>query len=170
MQTALMGPDGAMVLFDFRAAFPSLSQQYLMSTLRAVGLLENVLNLVDSLYDNNHCQIRHKGALYSGFTMTSGVRQGCPLSPLLYALAADALLEKICTALPEVWVRAYADDTAVVLNDFWRQAPALASIFEDFASVSNLYLNYAKSVIIPLHPRGPVRTDLRTNFTTTEAP
>ena len=87
--------------------------------------------------------------------MTSGVRKGCPLSPLLYALAADALLEKICTTLPGIWARAYADDTAVVLSDFWGQAPALADIFDTFASISNLHVNYSKRVIIPLHPRGP---------------
>lgn len=99
MQTALDSPNGAIVLLDFRAAFPSISQQYLLGTLRAAGLPENVLNIVTYFYDNNHCQIRFEGALYPGFTMTSGVRQGCPLSPLLYALAADALLEKICTTL-----------------------------------------------------------------------
>lgn len=99
--------------------------------------------------------------------MTGGVRQGCPLSPLLYAIAADALLENICTAIPDAVVRAYADDTAVVLTDFWSQAPLLAKIFDDFGALSNLRLNFEKCVIIPLNPIGlvppgqlaPVRSD-----------
>jgi hypothetical protein len=86
--------------------------------------------------------------------MTSGVRQGCPLSPLLYAIAADALLEKICDAIPDIIVRAYADDTAVVLTDFWKQAPILARIFEEFGMLSNLRLNHDKCIIIPLNPTG----------------
>ena len=86
-----------------------------MTTLRYVGLPDNILSLVGAVYDNNSCQIRYKESLYPGFAMTSGVRQGCPLSPLLYALAADAHLEEISTSVPGVWVRDYADDTAVVL-------------------------------------------------------
>ena len=154
MHTALSGPNGAVVLFDFRAAFPSLAPGFLFQMLRRIGIPENAINFVSSLYDNNRCQISYKGDLYPGFTM-SGVRQGCPLSPLLYALAADVLLEKIATSLPEAWVRAYADDTAVVLSDFWSQAPRLGSIFEAFAKISNLHLNIDKCVLIPLHPRGP---------------
>ena len=159
MHTALEGPNGAIIIFDFAAAFPSVSQEYLMETLRHIGLPPNALNFVGALYDNNQCTIMHRGRSFPGFAMTSGVRQGCPLSPLLYALAADALLEKISVSLPEVFVRAYADDTAVVLTDFWRQAPVLANIFETFADLSCLRLNTAKSVIIPLHPRGPQHPD-----------
>ena len=86
--------------------------------------------------------------------MTSGVRQGCPLSPLLYVIAAGALIEKICTAMPDVMVKAYADDTAVVLTDFWKPAPQLASILEVFGGLSNLRLNHEKCITIPLNPVG----------------
>jgi hypothetical protein len=96
MQTALSGPNGAAVLFDFRAAFPSLAPSFLFQTLRQIGIPENAINFVSSLYDNSRCQIIYKGDPYPGFTMRSGVRQGCPLSPLLYAIAADVLLEKNC--------------------------------------------------------------------------
>ena len=154
MHTALNGGSGAMVLFDFRAAFPSLAQDYLMQVLQQIGLPTNAINLVSSLYDNNKCMIRFQGETYQGFSMTSGVRQGCPLSPLLFALAADVLLEKISVALPSAWVRAYADDTAVILSDFWHQAPKLAEVSKQFAQLSNLHLNHAKCIIIPLNPRG----------------
>ena len=62
MQTALDSPNGAIVLLDFRAAFLSISKQYLFGTMCADGLPVNALNMVTSLYDNNHCQIRFKGA------------------------------------------------------------------------------------------------------------
>ena len=86
--------------------------------------------------------------MYDGFKMCSGVRQGCPLSPLLYALAADALLETIATRLPAACVHAYADDTAMILSDFWTDVPILAEIFEQFETISDLHLNDATCNII----------------------
>jgi hypothetical protein len=154
MQTALEQSGGAIILFDFKAAFPSIAPDYLFETLKHMGLPGEALRLVTSLYDSNRCQLSFKGQSYPGFSMTGGVRQGCPLSPLLYAIAADALLEKICTMIPEAVVRAYADDTAIVLTDFWKQAPLLASIFEEFGALSNLRRNYEKCVVIPLNPVG----------------
>ena len=49
-------------------------------------------------------------------------------------------MEHIATSLPGVWIRAYADDTVVILDDFWTQAPVLAEIFEKFGEISNLRL------------------------------
>ena len=154
METALEHPRGAIILFDFKAAFPSIAPEYLFEALRHMGLPQNAINFVTSLYDRNMCQVSYKGQQYEGFGMTSGVRQGCPLSPLLYAIAADALLEKVSALIPDAVVRAYADDTAVVLTDFWSQAPLLAHAFDEFGNLSNLRLNHKKCVIIPLNPRG----------------
>ena len=50
--------------------------------------------------------------------MSAGVRQGCPLSPLVYAVVAEGLLDKLEAEIDGIVVRAYADDTAIVLRDF----------------------------------------------------
>ena len=84
--------------------------------------------------------------------MTAGVRQGCPLSPLLYAVCADLLIERIRQKLPSAVVRAYADDTAVLVQDLWTDAPVLAAIFKDFEKMSNLRLNLNKTIVVPLFP------------------
>ena len=82
--------------------------------------------------------------------MDASVRQGCPLSPLLYAIVAEVLLDRIEKECPDMLVRAYADDTAVVTTDFQRDAPKLQRIFEEFGRISGLHLNGSKSVVIPL--------------------
>ena len=84
--------------------------------------------------------------------MTAGVRQGCPLSPLLYAVCADLLLERIRTTISTAVTRAYADDTAVIIQDILAEAPILAQIFQEFGNISNLHLNINKTVVIPLFP------------------
>ena len=123
MATALKHNHGALVLFDFASAFPSIAQEYMFELLSKLGVPRNALNLIRALYDNNRCVIQVSGTHVDGFTMTAGVRQGCPLSPLLYALCAELLIERIRMEIPSALVRAYADDTAVLIQNLWTDAP-----------------------------------------------
>ena len=92
LRFVLDGSGAVSVFYEFAAAFPSISQEYMLSILAKIGVPECAQRLVTWLYDDNRCQINFKGRLYPGFDMRSGVRQGCPLSPVLYVLAADLLL------------------------------------------------------------------------------
>ena len=90
--------------------------------------------------------------------MTAGVRQGCPLSPLLYAICAELLIERIRMELPTAVVRAYADDTAVLIQNLWTDTPILAKIFADFGNMSNLLLNLNNTVVIRFFPHPDLAT------------
>ena len=50
-------------------------------------------------------------------------------------------------------VRAYADDTAVVVQDLDTDLPVLQQVFEEYSRMSGLTLNVKKTVIIPLNNR-----------------
>ena len=50
-------------------------------------------------------------------------------------------------------VRAYADDTAVLVQNLWKDAPILAKTFEEFAQISNLSLNLNKTLVVPFFPQ-----------------
>ena len=97
--------------------------------------------------------------MFEGFRMTSGVRQGCPLSPLIYAVVAESVLDTIEARSPATFVRAYADDTVLVVQDFWAAAPGLSTLFASFARISGLRQNAAKS-----------RMEARTMFSHTAKP
>ena len=75
MVTALTSDKGALVLFDFAAAFPSISQTYMMDLLTSLGLPRCALNLIQAFYDNNRCLVQNNGFCGSGFRMTAGVRR-----------------------------------------------------------------------------------------------
>ena len=138
------------IFLDFAAAFPSISHVCLKQSLKRARVPDCVTNAVDALYDGCRCQISLQGQLHEGFEMTTGVRQGCPLSPLLYAVAAEALMDHLESIAPGIFIRAYADDTALITHDFWDVAPRLSAAFEAFAQVSGLKLNKNKSIVIPL--------------------
>ena len=164
MATALTHNNGAIVLFDFASAFPSISQDYMFNLLAATGVPHKALNMIKALYDNNRCTVQTNGVQVEGFTLTAGARQGCPLSSLLYAICAELLIERIQMELPSAVVRAYADDTAVLVQNLWTDIPKLARIFTDFGSMSNLRLNLSKTVVTPLSPQ-PDLTTVKTTLT-----
>ena len=87
-----------------------------------------------------------------GFALSRGVRQGCPLSPLLFAVAVDIFLRRIGRRIPDCTLRAYADDTALVHQHVWRVLPELELLFSDFHRVSGLALNIDRTVFVPLSP------------------
>ena len=84
--------------------------------------------------------------------MDAGIWQGCPLSPLLFAVVADLLLRKLARSFPDELLRAFADDTAMVIKDWWANATAIDSVFEEFGTISGFNLNMPKTVVIPLWP------------------
>ena len=81
MRVSLNAQGGSINLFDFEAAFPSMSHSYLLTVLDYMGLPEGLVNFVRTLYDDNRCILALAGRRVLGFGMASGIRQGCPLFP-----------------------------------------------------------------------------------------
>ena len=150
MRVSLKHPRGAIVLFDFAAAFPSVSHAYLWEALRALGIPSGLLNAIQCFYVNNVHTIKVKGQKFPSITSRSGIRQGCPLSPLIFAVVADVLLRRLVAEFPECLVRAFADDTAMALTNFDTQAGAVMKMFREFGAISGLHLNMPKTVLVPL--------------------
>ena len=102
------------------------------------------------LYVDNLCSLILGGARFPGFHLLSGIRQGCPLSPVCFAIAADLLLRRIRRLLPDATIRAYADDLAIVLRSGFSNLMILVNIFNEYAMVSALQLNLPKTVYVPI--------------------
>jgi hypothetical protein len=86
-QAYVRGKRGALVLVDFSAAFPSLSQDFMFKVLEKQNVPEQYIRAIQQLYKGNMQFIQLEGSTTPSFCINSGVRQGCPLSPILFALA-----------------------------------------------------------------------------------
>ena len=151
--TSALHERGMTLLIDFKAAFPSVSHQFMMLCLKAMGMPASMIRVLQALYLDGHCCISVGGALWEGFSMTSGIRQGCPLSPLIFAVVMDVLLRRLTSNLTGSHVhKAFADDVGVVLSDLDNQLAALVAILDSFEVISGMQVNVSKTVGIPLWP------------------
>ena len=141
------------LLIDFKAAFPSVSHQFMMFCFKAMGMPASMIRVLQALYLDGHCCISVGGALWEGFSMTSGIRQGCPLSLFIFAVVMDVLLRRLTSNLTGSHVhKAFADDVGIVLSDLDNQLAALVAILDSFEVISGMQVNVSKTVGIPLWP------------------
>ncbi|CAH8442995.1 unnamed protein product [Dicrocoelium dendriticum] len=82
------------VLFlDIKEAFDSVGRCALWNCLLRKGVPEKYVNIIQALYARSTGRMRAYGKLSPPFNISSGVRQGCPLSPFLYNFAIDEVME-----------------------------------------------------------------------------
>jgi hypothetical protein len=136
---------------DFQQAFDRIAHQYLFKILQAYGITEWFTDRIKTLYTNVTAAAQINAALTGHFPIMSGVRQGCPLSMVLYALCLHPLLhtlESYLTGFDQVRgiaptpVVAYADDITVMVTQ-----PA------DFETIHSALQTYGKTSGATLSPR-----------------
>jgi hypothetical protein len=147
---AAQGEEAMAFFFDYASAFPSIEQELLHKFFQHLGWPSWLLRAIKARYWNNFCSICMGGSRFNGFDITRGIRQGCPLSPLLFAIATDLMLRRLGRRFPGSCARSYADDLAMVIKDGVNSLGRLEEFFIDFQAISGLQLNIKKTVIIPL--------------------
>jgi len=84
-------PDSAAVVFlDFAKAFDTLDREYILDMLRTVGA-GDLVHWVRLLLTGTHAVVVVNGVVSAPASWEAGVRQGCPLAPLLYVVGAWGL-------------------------------------------------------------------------------
>ncbi|KAH9371029.1 hypothetical protein HPB48_007791 [Haemaphysalis longicornis] len=148
------GIAGCFVSVDQAKAFDRVEHRYLLAVLRCFGFPQETVTLIGDLYSDLTTRLLVNGQLSPPFGVTRGIRQGCPLSPLLFVLCLDPLLRRVADSadirgfpLPgqgQVKVSAYADDVSLFLRDEDSFA-AFLRLFAEYSELSGALLNRGKS-------------------------
>lgn len=146
------------VSLDQAKAFDRVNRGFMFKVMERMGFGENFTGWIRALYTGSNCLVKVNGNVGLGFEAKGGVRQGCPLSPLLFILYMEPVAEAIRLdnkvkgfVVPgakgaEVKLSQYADDTSLLLMSDRCLEKAL-SVFEEFSLASGASLNVAKSAI-----------------------
>lgn len=148
------GIGGAVISLDQEKAFDRVEWSYLQRVLRAMNFGDSFCAWVSLFYSNIHSCVLVNGELSELFSVSRGVRQGCPLSPLLYVLVAETIAAAIRNdhfisgyILPtgdRLKVCQYADDTSVIVTSDLGIS-SLFHLFARYETASGAKLNVAKS-------------------------
>ena len=82
---------------DAEKAFQKIQHRFMIKNPQKVGIEGSFLNIIKAIYDKPTANIVLSGEKLKPFSLRSGTRQGCPLSPLLF----NIVLEVLATAIRE---------------------------------------------------------------------
>ena len=85
------------ISIDAEKAFDKIQHRFMIKTLQKIGIERTYLNIIKAIYDKPTANIVLIGEKVKPFPLTSGTRQGCPLSPPLF----NIVLEVLATAISE---------------------------------------------------------------------
>lgn len=149
-----------MLKLDFAKPFDMVSWAGLFRVMRARGFNELWIGWMEAILKTSKSAVLVNGCPGPWITCKRGLRQGDPISPYLFLLVAETLqcMIRSCgdiqhpteEGLPCA-VLQYADDTLIVLKGNLRGASALKRLLDQFASISGLHINFAKSTLVPIH-------------------
>ncbi|KAK1282584.1 hypothetical protein QJS10_CPB22g00280 [Acorus calamus] len=156
---SIQGKSRACIKVDLRKAFDSIRWDYLEEVLRSCKLNDHWINLCMDCITSARYSILINGFPEGFFSSCCGVRQGDPLSPLLFTLVIQSLSTHLNHLVEDgslgLFTRGklnishlgFADDLLVFTDTSPSSALALKALFSSFSDLSGLQVNTAKSQI-----------------------
>ena len=149
---------------DFTKAFDTVEHIAILEVMKHMGFPDKWLAWIDLIFSSVFSSILLNGVPGKQFKCKRGVRQGDPLSPLLFVLAAELLQFVINDAYQQGHftmpiphssddfpIVQYADDTILIMKAELPQVQHLKGLLDTFADSTGLKVNYHKSSMIPIN-------------------
>lgn len=149
---------------DLEKAFDSLDREELWAALRRSGVGGAMLRAIQAMYANVSVCVKTADGLSGCFQSVLGVKQGCPLSPLLFGIFMDDLETQLvaelgdAAALPTLAGRRmppmlFADDAFLIATTA-AGLQAQLHFLQDYCDAKKLTVNAAKTQVMILRPGG----------------
>ena len=151
------GLSGATIFVDISKAFDTVDRSFLLHSLRTLGASDGMLHWTSILLHETRASTTVQGCTSPPSLWLAGVRQGCPLSPLLYLCVAQALSSWL-RAQPGLGISMngfryvsthHADDTQIHMAGFSPEhLSTLSSSLAIYSQATGQDLNPSKSAAL----------------------
>ena len=157
-----LGEESILLFLDFHKAFDSVEWSFLFETLKRFNFGDHFIKWMQILYNNPMFRLKNNNWLSKTCSMQRGIRQGCPVSAILFLFVVEILSIKIRQneeikgftkdgMTDEVKIIQHADDCTLPLKDEKSLKVAIHEI-EIFSKFSGMKLNLSKTECILLGP------------------
>ena len=143
-----------LITTDFSKAFDSIKRCKLIQVLKKYKVDEYIIDVVCAIYSQDRTELVINDQKYATINITSGIKQGCNLSALLFVLVTYYIIEKMnetgmgySDEYFNILTLFYMDD-ALLLAQTRDEAITIVNLFERYASECGLKLNKRKGKII----------------------
>jgi len=151
--------DSYIMALDQEKAYDKIAHDYLWKTLEQFNFPQRFIFKIKKLYKNARTIVSINKTLPEAIRIERGVRQGCPMSCLLYNIAIEPLAEMIRRSMlkgfrikgiqEKTLVSLFADDTLVYMNKTDKKQ-ILENIINIFCKASTAKFNKEKTEILPI--------------------
>jgi hypothetical protein len=139
----------------FLKAFDKTQHHFMIKALRKLGIEGMYLNIAKAIYDKPIANIILNGEKLKPFPLKSGMRQGCPLSSLLFNIVLEFLARAIRQeqeikgmqiGKETVKISLFADDMILYLKDPKNSTQKLLDTINSYSKVAGYKINLQKSL------------------------
>eukprot|EP00959_Pyramimonas_sp_CCMP1952_P234425 4898438-Pyramimonas_sp.AAC.1 len=114
-----------------------------------MGIPDWTVQYFESLYQDNLARVHFCGIILASFPVGRGVRQGCPASMLVFALALDPVCRwLVATGPPRFGLPGYADDVRFLMTNLFSDLVPVFLKLCVLADAIGLELHFGKCIIL----------------------
>ena len=141
-----------LVFFDLKNAFWLILHQLLWFSLKRLELPSEMMDVFRDVYQGSLFRVHSEDGLTDGIPQGWGVKQGCPLSPLLFNLPIEGMFRGIESSSARGYsfsldledkALSYADDLAIAASSE-EDVRAMIDRIEEVTTWAGLWFNVAK--------------------------
>ena len=170
IEDQLSYPKGKLFAFfiDFSAAFDTVNREALFFKLDKSGFSTKIIDAIRNIYTITSAKVWTKKGYTDSFFTNCGVRQGCTLSPILFALFINDLADYIniggfCYEGVQINMLMYADDIVFVASEP-EILQEMIDKLADYCKNWDLRVNLAKSQIMVFRKMGKLKNAYKWSY------
>ncbi|CAI5767565.1 Hypothetical predicted protein [Podarcis lilfordi] len=146
-----------LIFVDAEKAFDNIGWSFMKKNLQGMGVGQGFENGIGAIYSKQKAKLIVNNVVTEEIPIEKGTRQGCPISPLLFILVLEVLLNMIRgdqlvkgvqVGAKQYKLRAFADDLVLTLQQPDTSTKRVLELIEIFGQVAGFKLNKQKTKVL----------------------